>query len=271
MNEHQNLPDINRLSIIAATILLIYCLAPFIEIPGVDWEVRFPWAVFYLRFDMATIISILIALITTAGTDWLLRSHPRIGEQNLIQHLILPTLTAWVIGIPLYRIPINMQWWAVFAFGGILLIMVLISEYIAVDLTDSNYALATMGLSAVSYALFLFLTISLRGSGLRLYLVLPGIAVAAFLMSLRTLYLRLAGKWCLNWSIAIMMVVSQIIIGLHYLPVSPLAYGLILLGPTYALINLAGSYEEGRLWDAIWAEPVIVLLLIWVLVLLLGV
>ncbi len=150
-----------------------------------------------------------------------------------------------------------------FGFGGVLLILVFVSEYIVVDLSDVRHAPATVGLTAVSFALYLILTIAMRAAELRLYQMLPLVALPIFLVSLRALYLRLGGRWCVGWSLAIGLVVAQIATGLHYWPLPPLSFGLVMLGPAYALTNLAGSIEEGRPLRSAWIEPVIMMALMW--------
>ena len=50
---------------------------------------------------------------------------------------------------------------------------VFIAEYIAVDPGAPLYALASAGLTALSYALFLLFVIALRIGGARLFLVVP--------------------------------------------------------------------------------------------------
>ncbi|MHB8819320.1 MAG: hypothetical protein ACYC7M_09720, partial [Bellilinea sp.] len=61
----------------------------------------------------------------------------------------------------------------------------------------------------------------------------------------------------------ITLVIGQIATGLYYLPISPLRFGLILLGLTYALTALASGIEEQRSPSVIWVEPVIMLIVIW--------
>jgi hypothetical protein len=83
------------------------------------------------------------------------------------------------------------------------------------------------------------------------------------LVAYRSLFLRLNGRRCLTWSLGIALVIAQIGMGLHYWPVSPLAYGLILIGPAYALTSLAGSIEENRSWRTLWIEPGVMLTVLW--------
>ena len=183
--------------------------------------------------------------------------------RNLFQHWLLPALTAWVIGVPLNSLAVGLQWWAVFAFGGLLLVLVLIAEYIAVDPYDTLHGPAAIGLTAVSYALLLILTIALVAAGTRLYIFLPALTIAIFLVTIRSLYLRLAGRWYFGWSIGISLVIAQVAMALHYWPLSPLRFGLVILGLAYALASVAGSVEEGRPGKALWVEPVVMLVVLW--------
>ena len=244
--EHRNLPNTNRLSVLSASILLAYSLLPFIQFPDRNLIFQLAGITFTFQMDFFTVIVLICAGLAATGTDWLIRDHPRLGAQRTYPHLLIPAMTSWVIGVPLSQLAVGLQWWAVFAFGGLLLVFVLISEYIAVDPYDNRHAPASVGLTAVSYALFLILSITLVASGTRLYVLLPALGFSVFLVTLRNLNLRLGGRWCVVWSAAIALVIGQVAAALHYWPLSPLRIGLVILGLAYALASLAGSMEEGR-------------------------
>jgi hypothetical protein len=180
-----------------------------------------------------------------------------------LQHWILPGLTAWVIGVPLNSLATSPEWWIVFSMGGVLLVLVFIAEYSVADVVDIRHPAATVGLTALSFALYLILAITVRSADFRLYLMLPALALAVWLVSLRTLYLRLGGKWLFAWASVIAVVVGQIAMALHYWPLSPIRFGLILLGPSYALTSLVGGIEEGRPVQGWLIEPAVMLLLLW--------
>lgn len=270
MDEHHNLPDANRLSVLAATILLAYAFSPFIKIPERDFAVQLPGFLFLLRFDFATLVSLFAAALAATGADWLLRGHPGLGDQRTLQHWLIPAVTAWAIGVPLNTLELGGQWWVVFAFGGALLVMVFAAEYIVVDANDARQAPATAALTAVSFALYLTLAITIRAAGMRLYLAIPALAITIGLVALRTLYLQLEGRWCYAWAAGIALAVGQLAMGLHYLPVSPLRFGLLLAGAAYALTSLGGAIEEGRPWRTLWVEPTVMLAVLWGIAFLLG-
>ncbi len=272
VEENQNLPEINRLSVLAAMIMLAYAFTPFVKIPEQNLQLQLPGFLFEMHLDFGSIISILVAVLAAAGASWLVSSHPRAAqsEQSTLQHWILPALTAWVIGIPLDTLSVGAQWWAVFAFGGALLMLVFVAEYIVVDPSDTRQALATVGLTAVSFALFLTLTIALRASGMRLFLALPTMVLAILLVTVRTLYLHKGGQWTWAWPLGIAMFIGQIGLGLHYLPLTPLRFGLLLLGPAYALTSFAGGLETGRGWRRAMVEPALMLAAFWALAFIIG-
>lgn len=263
--EHRHLPDVNRLSVLVAVVMLGYALTPYIKTPEQVFALRLPGAIFPIVINSATLISFPVALLAATGTIWLLQTHPHSPRQgSALGHGILPALTAWVIGVPLTNLQVGLSWWGVFALGGLLFVLVLISEYIVIDSNDVRHSLAAVGLSAITFALFLILTIAMRAAATRLYLLIPTLFAAVGLVTLRTLYLRLNGRWCWAWALGIAAAVCQFAIGLHYLPLSALQFGLFLLAPAYALISLAGSLEEGRQGIPLWMEPALMATILWI-------
>jgi hypothetical protein len=195
--------------------------------------------------------------------DWLLRSHPSLGDSPTIEYWVLPTLATFIIGIPLAILPPGTTWWLGFGIGGLLLVLVFLAEYIVVEPSAPQYAIATAGLTALSYAIYLILTAALRFSGARLFLVAPTLFIAASLVSLRTLHLRASQKWEFNWALGIALVCMQIGAALHYWPVSPIQFGLALLGPLYALTTLTANLLEGVPLRRTVTEPLLALALAW--------
>ena len=167
----------------------------------------------------------------------------------------LPALTALVIGIPLSSVPVGLGWWLGLISGAIILVLVLIAEYIAVDPDDIRLPIATAALSAVSFALFLLLAGALRANGVRLLYNTPALVVAAWLVSLRVTNLRLHGEWTIYESAIIAFVIGQITAAFNYWPLTPIAFGLVLLGPSYALISLFCNLIDEKPFRKLIVEP----------------
>ncbi len=263
MEERRHMPDPDRLSVVTATVLLAYALTPFINFPPQAVSLQLPGFFFQIQLNFTSLISFLVAALAAAGSDWVIQTHPKLGSQNRLPHWILPALTAWAIGVPLTTLEVGAEWWAVFALGGVLFVLVLLAEYIVVDPADVRHGPASVGLTAVSFALYLVLAVTVRAAGLRLYSLLFTLVPTIFLVSLRSLYLRSGGKWFAAWSTGIAMVVGEAAAGLHYWPVSPLRFGLLILGLSYAVTSLAGNLEEGRGWRLMWLEPATMLVIFW--------
>lgn len=266
MKTNHYLPDTNRISVLTATVLLAFALTRLLETTTylVGFQV-FGWVI---RFDvdLRIIIIVLASGLTATGMDWLLKGHPMIGKKKrTLDHWLVPMLTALVLGMPLYLLEKNSLWWWGFGVGGLLLVLVFLSEYIVVSPGDVNYPTAMVVLTVLSFALYLILVMILRYSEARLFFMLPMIFIATFLVSVRTLNLRLGGRWEIAWALGIALVGVQLSAGLHYLPISPVYYGVILLGVLYGLTMLVANLLAGVPLRRALTEPGIMLVLLIVL------
>lgn len=264
MQEQQRrLPDANRVGVFAAVVLLTYALDHLVKAPGVTLTLQLPGFYFAYPLTLSTAMTLMTSGLTATGMDWLLHSHPALQDQRTVEHWLLPTLTAFILGILLNILPAGTSWWTGFALSASILISVFAAEYITVDPGAPNYPLASAGLTALSYAIFFLLAIALHTAGARLFLIIPAIFLASSLVSLRTLHLRSSGRKELPWAIGIGIVCAQIAGGLHYWPLSSVQFGLILLGPLYALTALAYRLSEDIPVRRALAEPGIILALAW--------
>jgi hypothetical protein len=257
------LPDINRLGVLSAIVLLTFALTNVIQTPQLTFELQLPGFYFATPFSLNTVMILLAAGITATGMDWLLRGHPSLGKKRTFEFWLLPTLSTLIIGLPLWVLPKDIYWWLGFFTGSLLLIFIFVAEYIVVEPSAPNYAIATAGLTALSYAVFLILTLTLRYGSARLFLLGPVIFIAAGLVSLRVLHLRLTGQWAYAWAGGIALICTQFGASLHYWPLSPPQFGLATLGPLYAVTTLAGNLLEDVPLRRAVIEPLIALFFAW--------
>jgi hypothetical protein len=263
VNEHQYLPDREKLSILAATILLANTLTRFLDISSSTVTLQIFGVLFPISINLNMVILLLNLGITASGTQWLIQSHPGLKNQRTYQHWFVPAFTSWVVSFPISQLPFGFTWLASLFFGGVVVILVLIAEYITVDPEDSRHPLAASGLTAVSFAIYLAFAIFIYNASVRLILLLPAILLAGFLVSLRTFQLRFFGQWAFLEAGTIALVNAQIAAALHYWPVTPIAFGLALLGPTYALTSFMTNLGESEPVSQALLEPSIILVLIW--------
>ncbi len=267
---HSHLPSADRIGVLVASVLLAFALTRVIQTPGFTITLELPGFYFALPLTLGTFMTLIAAVLTTAGMDWLTRFHPSLGEKSNIEHLMLPTITTFVVGAPLSLVLNGTVWWAGFAFGAVLLVIVFLAEYITIDPAAPTYALARAGLTALAYALFLILATSLRFSGVRMFVMTPALFIFAGLISLRILYLDGTNHWDFPWAVGIGIVCAQIGAGLHYWPLTPLQFGLAITGPLYGLTMLSLSIAESIPLRRAVVGPVIIVGLIWITAVLSG-
>jgi Protein of unknown function (DUF5656) len=263
MNEQKYLPESNRVGVLTSTVLLAFALTRIIRSPEFNLEIQLPGFFILLPINLTSVMSFITAGLAATGMDWLLRGHPALNNRPTFEWWLLPTLTTFVIGIPLSILPDGAAWWIGFAVGGVLLFFVFLAEYLVVDPDSPYYAASVAGLIAISYTLFFILAVAIRYSGARLYLAIPALFIAAGLASLRILHLRFSGRWEYAWALGIALVCIQIAAGLHYWPVSPIQFGLMLVGPLYGLTNLAANLGEDQPARRAALEPAVATALCW--------
>lgn len=253
-----------------AMILLAYALGQFVNTPGKLVPIQFIGVFIPIHINLNTMVSIAVAGMTATGMDWLLRDHPSLGDKSTLPHWLLPGLTAWIIHVTLTTLPVTPIWWLAFGLGGTFLFFVLLAEYIVIDPEDSRYPIATAGLNALAFALFLILAVSLHSIGLRLVMLLPALSIAAGLITLRVLQLHHpSDKWSLMEPLVSLVVVAQVSTALHYLPISPLGFGLALLGLVYAFVNFQINLADDIPIKNAVKVPLSVIGILWLLAILL--
>lgn len=263
MERNRYTPDINRISVLTAIVLLAFALTRSLGTSIYAFNFQLFGRILRLEFDLRVVIVFLAAGLTATGMDWLLRGHPMMEGKRTIEHWFVPMLTALVLGVPFYLLPPGVLWWAAFSVGGLLLVLVFWAEYVVVSPGDTSYPSAMVVLTVTSFALYLILALALRFANIRLFLLAPAFFLATFLVSLRTIHLRLGRDWEVAWSVGIALIGVQLAGGFHYLPLSPVQYAVFLLGLLYALISLTTSLMEKMPLRRALVEPAIMLILVW--------
>ena len=262
MTEKRYLPDPTRVSILTAVVLLAFALTRVISAPNYNMTIALLGLYLTLNLNLDTLIVLLAAGLTAAGVDWLLQTHPSLEKGETREHWLLPTLTVLVTGIALYTLPLTPVWWLGFGLGAAILLSVFFAEFVAVDPADSRYPFATAILTVLAFVIFLILAIALKASNARLVLVAPALLLGGGLVALRTLHLRLNERWEAPWAIGIAVIIVQLGAALYYMPLTPVRFGLALIGPLYALTALAVSLADGQPFRQAIVEPAVMLALL---------
>src|SRR5512134_3654447 len=171
------LPDADRFGVLIASVLLTYALTRLVQTPRFILAIDLRGFYFAYPITLSTAMTLLAAGLTATGMDWLIRSHPSLGRKRTAEHLLLPTLTTFIIGAPLALLPDGAAWWIGFGISASILTTVFLAEYVSVDPSAPSYAFARAGLTALSYALFLMLITALRFSVVRMFLLVPSVFI----------------------------------------------------------------------------------------------
>ena len=266
------LPDFEHTSVLGASLILAFVLGQFIDLPPRAVSFAFLDILVELTFDTHSLLALMTAGLAIAGTAWLMGVHPSGKGVRGVQHWALPGMTAWVLSITISSIPPGALWWVVLFAGTAFLVLVWIAEFITVNPGDENFRLAANGLTVLSFALYLVLTINLRAVGTRLIFLLPAVSLPVVVITIRYLFLKLESQDLLdagNRSLSLLaagtigVAAGQFATAFHYFPVSPLSFGLALLSPIYSANILFGNLVDARPAARTIAEPFVLLILIW--------
>ncbi|NMB60784.1 MAG: hypothetical protein GYA18_00415 [Chloroflexi bacterium] len=243
-NQHATIPS-DRLSIVSALIILNYALMPFIYTSPTPLHFSLFGLVFDWRIKYADLLVLSAALFAAIGTYWLLYDHPNLNKQATFIHLVLPTLTAGAMSIPLNVISIGIAWWVMFAFGSILIILTLIAEYYSINPHSSLFAMARIILIPLAIALFLLLSISSRSAGYRLYLQV--LLLGTLFTGIFTRLLALSDIYEKKKAIlASALLFMQALVACHYLPLRSVPFGMVLSGCVAFLTSLPFTQEPSK-------------------------
>ncbi|MDY6846739.1 MAG: hypothetical protein SVP52_06350 [Chloroflexota bacterium] len=264
MTAKHTLPDINRLSIVSAAIMLAFALTKVVSFPAQVVSFSIFGILLAFPFNFSTVITIFTAVLAVAGMDWLIQSHPQKEQHTPVlsysRHWVVPIFTTLVISVVLNSFASGPYWWVIYGFGSILLVAVFVAEYNVVAPEENEHPIAVVGLTGLIFALYFLLSVAVFSANLRLYIRLPLLAIGAAMAISRSLQLRL-GRWFPLWVFINSLVISEIVVGFHYLPLSPVQSGLILVGIVYALTSILTGIKESRKKGDLWGEPVAMLLL----------
>ena len=266
-------PDFERLSAISAILMLAYVLGEFITIPTRSLEFGVFGILVRLTINTQVVNALLTSGLAATGTNWLLHSQQKLFKVSTAQHWALPTLTAWVLSITLASIPPGVAWWLTLLLGTLFIVLVWTAEFFTIDPSTDTFRYAASGLTALSFALYLALTINLRAIQTRLIFLLPAVSFPVVLITLRYLILKLQHQKILDRANqltsllaagTIGVIAGQLATSMHFLPISALSFGLALIAPIYAANIFLGNMVDERPKNRTIFEPIAVLVMLWI-------
>jgi hypothetical protein len=198
------------------------------------------------------LFAILLSVMTAAGVESIMRAHPRVHLSETPYTAILWILPCIVVAGTALSLPLLSDS-AQFAFlailgAGVLLALVVLGEYLTVDLQDPAYGFARLGLNLAVYLAAIGLFQAIYSFKLRSILSAPVIGITAALLALELLRASesdVRRTWLYAATVGIGL--AEAIWALNYWNVSPFLGGVTLLLIFYLLTGFAQQYLFGKL------------------------
>jgi hypothetical protein len=248
-------PDRDRISSLTALVLVTYTLIRIVTLPSIETEFNVLGLLIRLEFNTNSIMLSLAAALAAAGSDWLLRAHPKIEvSKPLPEHWVVPGLAAVGAGAILTRVPQGVVLWIGLLLTAVVLIAVLFAEFIVLDREDPRYDRAALALTSLAYLLLVGALFAIEAMALRAIYSIPLIMLASAAVSWRLQRLAGMGSGATAYTVAISGLTAQIAWGLHYWPIQPLRCALLLglivyLGNGIAMAHPTGELDRTRLLE----------------------
>jgi hypothetical protein len=223
-------PDRDRLSTLTALVFLTYALIRIVSLPTLEAEFGIFGVLVRIVINTRLIMLSVAALLTAAGADWLVRSHPAYtpGSSSL-QHWIVPGLAALGTGAILTRLPQGLALWIGLPLGALILVGVLYAEFLVIDREDVRFAAAAIGLRTLTYMLLAGSFFTLGATGQRAIYGVPVSLAAIFATSWRLELLEgRSARTALLDALVIGIIGAQVLWAAHYWPISPVRLALVI-------------------------------------------
>jgi len=252
---------LNRFSILLAFLALGFSIIYLIPVELTPE--KFPILLFTFRINFFSLIPLILALLTAVGAVWVFVTHSRWKRETanivkLFPHITLPFIASLILGIVLSQSARSLIWWIVFFLGYLILFLLLRAEYVLLDQKDVGLIQFNLIVISFSYGMFLIFTTALKNSNMRMFLQMLLIFAAAFFVTFRKLTIWQREDYKMLQTFIISLLISELSVGLHYLFINPLQYGLILTGVLYSLTSWINLYEKNKKWH-LYKEPLIML------------
>jgi hypothetical protein len=206
-----------------------------------------------ISFEMTStwLTVLMLPALSSMSANAVMRTHPRMSRPDsppIFTYWILPGLTGLNAAALLERAPTWPLWWAGLVLTGLLITLVIVAEFSAVDPDILGYPRARLILNVIAYALA-FTSFALIYSGRwRSVLTAPAVSavgvMAAFEL-LNTTEVRL--RQALFYGLLTGLLLGESAWAINYWRLSALAGGMIMLLVFYVVVGVAQQILLNRL------------------------
>lgn len=246
-----HIPDRDRLSVLIGVILLGLATTQFIQLPSRQLGTTVLGSALGLDLSGYWMIIIVLVVLASAGTDMLIRTHPRLSDSRLRTTSvtwILPGLAMLAIGRLLAAIPSWPLWWAGLLAAGIVLGAVVTAEYALVGESQPAGSRPRLFLNIIAYTLALTLYAAIYQTRSRSLITATATAAVSFLLAVDLIWVACAGPGRTALMAGIVgLIMAECSWALNYWRTSLGTASLLLLITFYTTTGLATHHLMGKL------------------------
>jgi hypothetical protein len=245
---------LDRLSLLTSLVLVGLTLSLILNLPSQRVVFMFLGSEASFSVSGNWLIAILLAALTAAGVNSIVRQHPRVHLADTRYILILWILPATIVVTATLLLSFaDVRAYGVYALllvvlAGALLVAAILGQYITIDLNDRAYSAARLGVNLIVYFVAWILFAAVYNLKVRSLFSAPAIGMASGLLALELLRSSEAA-FTRTWLYAVLigLVMSEMMWALNYWNLSGLMGGALLLIFFYALTGILQQYLWERL------------------------
>lgn len=235
--------------------MITYTLLRIVILPAMRLDVSILGIFIEINIDTQFIMLVLAAMLTAAGADWLIRSHPDFHDSGTTaRHWIIPGLAALGAGAILTGIPEGPALWVGLPVTSMMLMAILVTEFVVYNPLDTRRRAAGVILAGLSYLLLLGVFFAIQASSLRAAFAVPIGFLASTAVVWRLLNLTQPGKPVLVYAAAVGGCIAELVWALHYWPIPPLQSALFISVAAYAGNSITDAVIGEMLNRSRWFE-----------------
>ncbi len=266
LNETESAPrviaPVDRISLLAALVMIGLTLSLLLDLPAPRVAFSFLGSEASFALSGTWLLALLLAALTCAGVDSIVRVHPRVhlGETRYIFILwILPALIVITATLMLTLSQVRVYGLVSVLAAGALLFGVVLGEFYSLDGDDRWYSAARLGVNLAVYIVALVLFVAIYGLKMRSIFSSTFIGFAAGLLALELL--RGAEQdfrrtWL--YAAAVGLTMGELVWALNYWSATGFIGGALLLVFFYVLTGLVQQYLWRRLNPLVFVEFILI-------------
>jgi len=241
----------NRANVLATLVVLGLVLAAFLNFPAWSREIMVLGSPLTVSITQTTMIALLLTGIVCAGTDTVVRLHPRAREIDGSFTFVtwtVPALTTALAAVLLPELPSIAYQVAGYVLAGLVLILLISAEYVTIDAADRRYPAARLLLNSWAYLLALMAFVLIYSVKARSLVSATAVTAVGALLALELL--RGAGQGfgrTARYALIAGLATGQVIWAMNYMRLGGISGGLVLLFGFYIATGIAGQTLQDKL------------------------